>query len=124
MPGSASKGLQLGGVGGGLVAEIADQPGLAGGERGWSCFVGVRTVGPGRAGLWQAVGGEAGHQALEAPGGAGETGPERHDQQGEAGIAEEAARDQRGEAGDDQADPTGDVGGGGLDRGGDGCEGH
>jgi hypothetical protein len=79
---------------------------------------------PWRAGLWCAVGGDVGHQALEAAGRVREAGPERNDEGDKAGLAEETVRHQSGEAGDDQADPTGDVGGEGLDRGGVGCGVH
>ena len=60
------QGVQLGGVGGGLVRQGADEPAMDGGERVRSGGVGRRAVGSWWAGLWRAVGGEAGHQALEA----------------------------------------------------------
>ena len=120
--GLGEEGFELGSVGGGLLREGTDQPAMAGGERGGSG--GVRAVGPGWAGLWQAVGGDAGHQAVEAAGGAGEAGPERDDEGLETGVAEETVRHQGGEAGDDQAEPTGEVGGEGLDRGRVGCGGQ
>ena len=70
------------------------------------------------------AGGEAGHQALEATGGALKAGPERDDEGGETRLAQETPRDQGGERGEDEADPTGEVGGEGLDRDRGGCVVH
>jgi hypothetical protein len=112
------QGFELGGVDGGLLRQGADEPAVAGGERGRLGGAGFWATEPWRAELWQAVGGEAGHQVVEAAGGAGEAGPERDDEGHEAGIAEETVRHQGGEAGHDQGDPTGEIGGKGLDRGG------
>jgi hypothetical protein len=64
----------------------------------------------------QRSGGEAGHQALEAAGGAVEARPERDDERSESRLAQETPRDEGGERGEDEADPTGEVGGEGLDR--------
>jgi hypothetical protein len=62
------------------------------------------------------AGGEAGHQALKAAGGPVDAGPERDDEGGETRLVQETPRDQGGEDGEDEADPTGEVGGEGLDR--------
>jgi hypothetical protein len=81
-----------------------------------------RTVGAGlacgvRAGdAEQAAGGEGGHQALEPPGDAVAANPGRP---GERRVAH-AAGDGGAQGGHDEADPTGGVGGIGLDRAGSG----
>jgi len=115
--GLGEQGLQLHGTGRGLGAEGGHQPASAGRQRGNAA---MGAGGAGLAGFWQAAGGEAGHQALEAAGGAVEAGPERDDEGGEARLAQETAGDQGGKGVQDEAEPTGKVGGEGLDRGGDG----
>jgi hypothetical protein len=70
------------------------------------------------------AGGEAGHQALKAAGGPVDAGPERDDEGGETRLVQETPRDQGGEDGEDEADPTGEVGGEGLDRGRGGGDAH
>jgi hypothetical protein len=65
-----------------------------------------------------------GHHAGEAAGGAGEISAERVDERLEVGVAEKAMGHKGDESGHDQADPTGEVGGEGLDRGRDGFGRH
>ena len=97
------------------MAEDANQPGAAGGQR----RLGMRTAGMGLRGARarRDAGGEAGHQALKALGGAVEVGPEPGEDNDETGLARAAPRDQDEESGQDDADPTGEVEGGGLVRG-------
>ena len=119
--GLGEQGLKLGGTGRGLGAEGGHQPATAGGE-GFGTAMGAAVAGC--AGFWETAGGEAGHQALEAAGGAIDAGPERNDESGETGLAQETPGDQGGEGGEDEADPAGEVGGEGLDRGRGGGDAH
>ncbi|HVM85178.1 MAG TPA: hypothetical protein VMW18_14905 [Candidatus Binatia bacterium] len=104
--------LKLRGAAGGLVAERANQPAATSGENG---AAGRRQRADGAsgdaAGRGERPGGEAGHQALEAAGGAVEAAPERDDEGDQPGLAEKAARDESGNGGEDEADPAGEVGG-------------
>jgi hypothetical protein len=104
----------LGGTGRGLGAEGAHQPAAAGGKRAGAA---VGAAGAGVAGFWQAAGGEVPHQALEAAGGALKARPQRDDESGETGLTQETTGDQGSQGGQDEAEPTGEVGGEGLDRG-------
>ena len=122
--GFGEEGFELGGVGGGLLREGADRPAVAGGERGRAGGVGRRAVGAGRAGLAGRLAAilairRSKRRAVRV----------RRVQSGmmrdcEAGLAEEAVGYQGGEGGHDEGDPTGEVGGEGLDRGGGGCGVH
>ena len=62
-------------------------------------------------------GSEAGQQVCEAAAEAGEAVAQRQDKRGEARLAQEAPRDEGNQRGHDEAEPTGEVGGVGLDRG-------
>src|SRR5208283_3610103 len=73
--GLGEQAAQLAGIAGGLVAEQADQPGVAGGERLGRVGATV-AAGAGMAGFRRRAGGEAGHQMLEATDGAVELTPE------------------------------------------------
>ena len=92
-------------VGGGLVAEDGDEPGVAGGEVNG----GRAAMGLARATCGETAFGEAGEKVREAAVGAGETGPERD---GPVPEQAEAGGDEDGERGEDGVEAPGELGGG------------
>jgi transposase len=110
--------LQLRAAAGGLPAEGNEQPTVVKGQRIALQVLGMRRAAGVRAAAvaWQAAGGQAVHQVLEALKDAAEPVPERGAEEGEMGLPGEPAADDSAQCGDDDPDPTGEVGGGGLDR--------
>ncbi len=118
--GLGEQGFELRGVGGGLVAEGADEPVAAMGQHGPAArTAATRAAGPGKA-----AGGEESHQAFRAAGEKGKPAPQRDDEEGEARIGGEAPRDEGAETGHNGGEPTGEVGEEGVDRGREGRGGH
>jgi hypothetical protein len=130
---------KLGSVGGGLVMEGADEPGVGGGDgaalsgsKGASTLSGffkrktpAACLATARCAVSDgAVSGEAGHECGEAAGVAGEAAAEGEDEGGEAGVTEEGSGDEGGEAGDDRGEAPGEAGGEGTERGRERSGGH
>jgi hypothetical protein len=111
---------KLGGVGGGLVVESADEPGLGGGDgaalsgsKGASTLSGFfkrKTPAACLATARCAVsdGAVSGHEGGEAAGGAGEAEAEGEDEGGEVGVTEEGTGDEGDEAGGDDGEAPGE----------------
>jgi len=111
--------LQLRAAVGELPAEDNHQPARVGGRRvaAPQVFGMRRTAGVRAAALPRPpAGGQAVHQVREALKDAAEPAPERGAEAEEMGLAEETEPDHLTQRGDDDADPTGEVGGGGLGR--------
>ena len=95
----------------GFVAEHADEPSMNGGERDWTGAARARTVRPRRN-----AGGDAGHEALEAGGGAVEARAERDQEWEEARVPQEAVSNEFAHGGEDEGDSLG-LGGGASSAG-------